>query len=321
MNDLSYLQYTNVIIDNFVNKVLEDGGTVDEVLLRNEYNNLHTINKKQSTLTMIGGAYKATKLYGMNPQTSALIPFTFSRTGVATRVNRDGLLETVPADTPRMDYDPVTKKFKGLLMEKGGANLLARSEEFDNAVWAKSNSSVTANTISAPDGSNTADKLVENTASGQEHFISQARDSVTTPETVTFSVYAKAGERTWIGLQLSNNINSSVHVYFDLIAGVKGSLITGADYSGASAEIIPAGNGWYRCSLAATKGNTVNTINRPTIHIRTGNNSAQYTGDGVSGIYIWGAQLETSTYPTSYIPTAGTSVSRGNEFCNMAIGS
>jgi hypothetical protein len=170
----------------------------------------------------------------------------------------------------------------GLLIEEQRTNLLTYSEEFDDAAWSKTRSSITANTIVAPDGALTGDKLVENTDTGT-HFVSQSA-SLIANAVYTASVYAKAGERTRVQLQTANvaNWTASVSTVFDLSAG---TVVSG------TGTITPVGNGWYRCSITATFGAS-NTIGGMNIFPVISGTTSSYTGDGYSGIYLWGAQLE-----------------------------
>lgn len=222
---------------------------------------------------------------------------TFSRTTTATYFNQAGLLATAAINEPRIDYDPVTHESKGFLVEAAGTNLLTYSEQFDNAAWTKAKTTITANAITAPDGTLTADKFVEDNTSG----LHQTYKLVTlTAVSYTFSVFAKAGERSNIKLSLAATGTNGA--FFNLSTGAVGTVD-----AGYSAAIQSVGNGWYRCSvsvLATAVGwySTVLLANTPT--------TSNYAGDGVSGAYIWGAQLETNSVATSYIPTVAATVTR-----------
>jgi hypothetical protein len=173
----------------------------------------------------------------------------------------------------------------------GRRNLLTFSEQFDNAAWAKTNATVTANSVVAPDGTTTADKLVESATSGY-HIASQFIGSVVATS-VTFTVYAKAAERSW--LLLSAYVGSDAICYFDLATPAVGTM--GAGCTGTITAV--GSDGWYRCSVTRTV--TAGTyglghIVGPT----TGNNVGSYAGDITKGILIWGAQLELGSTATNY---------------------
>lgn len=225
-----------------------------------------------------------------------------------TYVNSAGLITQNSANAARFDYDPLTLAIKGLLVEEARTNLCVRSSEFDNAAWVKVSATVTANAVASPDGTAIADKLVEAAANAQ-HYILQ---SITTTATShTFSVYAKAAERTWIFLQWDN---PACGRYFNLATGAMGSA-TGA---GGTSTITDAGNGWYRCTLTFT-----GVVATPAAYVMlsTGDGVTGYLGDGASGAYIFGAQLEAGSSASSYIPTAAASVTRAADDISIALGS
>ena len=235
--------------------------------------------------------------------------FDFTRASAATRINAQGLIETVAVGDNRLNYpliDGVVQGCPSLLLEPQRTNLALYSEQFDNAAWTKSNSSITANAATSPDGYTNADKIVENTAtSGHTTFQSI---SVTSGATYTISAFGKAAERTRLWLDLYGGTNSA---NFDLS---NGTIL--ASSVGITAKIENYGNGWYRCSITGVApAATIYPNVGPTTSSTTDN---QYTGNGTNGLYLWGAQLEAGSYPTSYIPTSGTTATRSAETCNNA---
>ena len=240
---------------------------------------------------------------------------TFTRTTTATRTNSSGLIESVAINGPRFDYNPTTLAPKGLLIEEQRVNLVTYSEQFDNAAWTKQQSSVTANTVIAPDGTLTGDVVIQNTANNF-HGITGAI-TVTVGTTYAWSVFAKAQAATVLQLTFGNGGGTFTGLgfaNFDLSAGTVSS--TGGTLVGSSIQAV--GNGWYRCFIAATATTTAASNNWIAIaNSTTSARLATYTGDGTSGIYIWGAQLEVGAFSTSYIPTVASQVTRTADVATM----
>jgi hypothetical protein len=234
---------------------------------------------------------------------------TFTRASDGAVVNSAGQIEIVAANVPRFDHNPVTGESLGLLVEEQRTNLLLRSEEFDDATWFKANLSATGNVATAPDGNVTADKLVEDTASST-HVALQSFN-ITSGTTYTLSCYAKAAGRNFAQLLFVGGFASNVTAIFDLTNGSIGA--TGGSPVTTSTSM---GNGWYRLSITATATTTTST----SIQIRPAiaSNAANYQGDGTSGIFAWGAQLETGAFPTSYIPTTATAVTRSADVVSIS---
>jgi hypothetical protein len=160
-------------------------------------------------------------------------------------------------------------------------NLLTYSEQFDNSYWTKVASTIAANTGIAPDGTNTADKLIENAAT-TIHYVSRITADFTAGVTYTLSAYVKAAERQWVVLGFLNESNRSV--WFGVANGVVGTMQSNV----ATASIQAVGNGWYRCVMTTT---SASAQPYPSIAIASADGTSNYTGDGTSGIFIWGADL------------------------------
>jgi len=241
---------------------------------------------------------------------------TFTRASTATYYDAQGVLRTAASGVPRIDHDPVTGECKGLLIEEARTNLLTYSEQFDNAAWSKNNVTVTANSVNAPDGSITADTLIEDTAETNHYLTNNC--SVTAGQDYTASCYAKLGAgNRFFGLILpSSGFGVNVAAAFTLTGN--GSYSIGTAGTGTSATITNVGGGWYRCTLTSQASVTNPVVN---IQVRLSDSPATsnrtYLGDGTSGIYIWGAQLEAGAAPTSYIPTSTVATTRAADAASM----
>lgn len=172
-------------------------------------------------------------------------------------------------------------------------NLLTYSSQFDNAAWTKVRLSIAENSEVAPDGTLTADKLVEDNQNNT-HYADATNATVVTGAMYTASFYAKAAERTSAQAYIvDSGIATGTTSTFNLSSGT----VT----SGAQASITSVGNGWYRCTVYGT-------VAASTARLRVFPNSNNYQGDGTSGIYVWGAQINLGTVATPYVPTTTAAV-------------
>ena len=221
---------------------------------------------EQASLVMIPSGYKEDVVYSVIP-TSGAGDLSFTRASNGTRVNSAGLVEVV------------------------AWNLVEQSETFENAVWLKFDASATANATTAPNGTTTADKFVEGTGSSIHRFNQGL--SIVNGQSYTFSVYAKASERTRILLRTYNGTDD-LDTYFDL---TNGTIVSG------TGTIESVGNGWYRLSrtFTATSSISSNFINQLLL-VNTGTNIS-YTGNGTSGLFLWGAQTNIGSTAKPYFPT------------------
>ena len=201
----------------------------------------------------------------------------------------------VADNEPRIDYTGGTGS---LLLEPSRTNDLPFSEGFSSG-WLTSGINYSSSYIISPEGVSNATTIVEN-SSNSNHRI-QDVVTVNTGATYTFSIFVKAinGTRNFF----VNVSPFQFRAYFNLQAGEVTSLMTGA-----SASIEPFGNGWYRCIVVGT---TTTASGGHAFRIGMSDGTTEsYQGDGESSIALYGAQLEEGSYPTSYIPTYGTSVTR-----------
>ena len=235
--------------------------------------------------------------------TSAVLDprITFARAAAtATVVNNAGVIVAAGVDVPRFDFNSVTLACKGLLIEGAATNSQIRSSEFNDAAWTKIGTTVSANAETAPNGLAEADKIVEDTSTGTHRVLTNVGISTTAATAYTISVYAKSAGRN---LQLRNNNLSGAD--FDLTNGT----VSGTGF------IEPAyllGSGWYRCSITRTPG----TTDRVVAYLLSGTSNS-YTGDGASGIFLWGAQHELGSVATSHISTTTAAVTRNADVATI----
>jgi hypothetical protein len=216
------------------------------------------------------------------------------------------VLETAASGVARFDHNPVTFESLGLLVEQQSTNLLTYSEDFSNAAWTKANCTIGSNTIIAPDGTLTGDKLIS--ASGLTYGVDQTITA--TAQAYTFTVFAKKGGYNFIQLLWSGSASSNF-ANFDLNTGT----ITAGTYT--SATITSVGNGWYRCSITSTlaAGVTGSFVWLPSNG--TSARGGTVSGNGFDGVYLWGAQVEASAFSTSYIPTVASQVTRAADAASI----
>jgi hypothetical protein len=173
---------------------------------------------------------------------------------------------------------------------------------------------VTSNVASplAPDGTATADKLVEDSTAANSHYLAQTF-SVTSGTTYTMSVFVYAGERTKFRVNLpAAQFSANCYGDFDRSAEMA---TAGA---GATAALIEdLGDGWFRCSVSGAATATASAL--VVLFLQNAAGSSTYDGDGSSGIYVWGIQFEANSFPTSYIQTANTAVTRAADVCTVAL--
>ena len=247
------------------------------------------------SIAMIPSGYKANKVYSVLP-TDGSGDLDSARTTTATRVNQNGLIEEVAIGVPRLDY--TDGGCPSLLPEPSSTNLITQSESFGNAYWTKSGASVTSG-FSAPsvDSPLGAFKLVEGTSNGQ-HKLQKANLTVSATSN-TVSYFIKKAERNKVLVEFGGGGGGTA--VFDLSLG---AIIS---ESGVTAKIELISSDWYRCSVTFT---TTATSVYTSVYTLNDSNSNSYQGDGTSGVYIFGAQLEQNSSATSYIKTEGTTISR-----------
>jgi hypothetical protein len=196
---------------------------------------------------------------------------TFTRASGGSYMGADGLIKYAGVNEARFDHDPVTGESLGLLVEEARTNLTTYSEDFANAAWSLfGTASRSANTVTAPDGNMTADTVTLPISSGIYQFISASAST-----TYTFSVWIRTPST-------SQNVN----------------IVLNTNLGDATQLTVTATTTWQRFSVTKT------TI------VGTTTLTSQLSTGGGNTFYVWGAQTEQGSFPTSYIPTVASTRTR-----------
>jgi hypothetical protein len=265
-----------------------------------------------ASLVVTPNAYKTSKLYSIVP-TDGSGDFTFSRTGdTATRVNSAGLIESVLANRPRLDY--LGSTCPKLLIEPQRTNLVTQSQDITSASWTKNNApTIVGNVSVAPDGTTTADTFVDTTGGTFKDFNSGG--SITAGQIVTLSFFIKKETtRTNFGggrIAFFGGTSKSAWFYWNETTG---QLLQSASSTITPTFKIEDYGTYWRFSVTATSEtghNFAGVYFYPTLSINGTSN-----GTGVGSVRtIWGIQLEVGSFSTSYISTTTASVTRNADSC------
>jgi hypothetical protein len=191
----------------------------------------------------------------------------------------------------------------------GGNNLITYSNTFTNAIW--SATAATPSTTVAttdPTGGSNAYKLVATAVSGS-HLIANLY-ATTSNTAYTYSFYAKSAEYTFVQIDMSDNSTGDVFFIANLSAGTIGTVGSNGSWTKAAGTITSVGNGWYRLSLTGTKGTGSSLL--PKIQLVNNSSATSFTGDGTSGVYIYGGQLEQGAVAANYVPTTTAAITTTN---------
>jgi len=239
------------------------------------------------SILLIPDRYKSAVLYSQIPDSGA-VDFDVTRATTAYRTNASGILESVASGVPRLDY-PALGGCPSLLVEPAATNLALRSEEFDDASWNKTTVTVSGNTSVAPNNTATAETIEATASFG---FVSQT-PTLASGSTITFSVFVKNVNTSSVNLQVRSTITAGLAA-FNFTGGI---LVSSTLTAGISRSFEDYGNGWYRISLTCV----TSEINQQCrIQLPASSNT----------ILAWGAQLETGSVATSYIPTVAATATR-----------
>jgi hypothetical protein len=235
-----------------------------------------------------------------------------------TFVGSNGLIQTAATNVPRIDFDPVTRLCRGLLIEEQRQNLNTYSDDLTNAAWSKSNVTAVADQTTSPDGTVNADKLSETTANLAHSLVLASPSSVTSGTTYTASIFLKKGTGAtapdWVIVGFIFAGFGTTRLAFNVTTGLVGNTV-----GSITAQVTQLLNGWWRIAVTATAtasgshgsmivsfSNNANTTSTPT-----------YAGQTTSDVFVWGAQFEAGAFATSYIPTTTGPLTRSADVCSI----
>ena len=239
---------------------------------------------------------------------------TFTRASSGTYTNSLGIRATAGTDTLRFDHNPSTLTALGLLVEPASTNLSLNSEDASTFTLSGINafgSGSVVNAAVAPDGNATADFAQENTANSVHQLYTLTVASASPLVTSTFSIFVKPAGRSFVSLSIQDRDNGANRVWanFNLTTGSVISTNNNGTASGGLAYITALKNGWFRVSVSGIPGS--GTALRVNVYVNASSSDgvSSYTGDGTSGLYLWGSQVEQGAI-SSYIPTSEASATR-----------
>jgi hypothetical protein len=235
--------------------------------------------------------------------------YTFTRASSGSYYNSSGILTQASSNVPRFDYNPSTLAMNGLLIEGSATNMLPQSNTFANNgfPWNWQGNLITANYGVSPDGTMNASRIYSS-AVGTTQSSLMYLTSVGLNGPASF--YVKALTGTWVGLSTGSAGAQTTGAFFNVATGTIGTVAAGVT---ARMQALP--NGWYRISTTIATGGFV------LLELHSADNQAPIYLNGTEDFLIYGAQGENAAFPSSYIPTTTTAVTRAADYCiNTSIG-
>lgn len=239
-----------------------------------------------------------------------LAPFvTFTRSSTATYFDSAGVMQTATANTPRTDYDPVTHALRGLLLEEQRTNLVTYSQDFSNAAW--TNTASVGGSVTAPDGTTTAQKFVP---SANAQYFNSAGFTASDGQSMAVSVFFKPAGLDYVAVFVGAlGVDRSGIIINLTTATLYQTYVTGSAAAPTNVNISSVGGGLYLATFvvvittAMSRGVTVRNI------------APSANANGSNGVYLWGVQPEVGAFATSYTPTTSAAVTRAADAASFTV--
>ena len=267
-------------------------------------------------LAMIPSGYNAAdaKLYSILPSNGSG-DFTVSVDADATRINKEGLIEGVALNQARLTYNSLNPECPSLLLEPTLTNLQVYSQEFNNSVWTKNGTSVSADNTISPSGELNADKI-QRTTTGSNN-VNDTFNKATSQLTYTTSIFVKQGEGDFFAMRAQGTYPSRVDLRFQFSTKQIIQYVASSSFTALSSNVKEFKNGWFRISMTYTTDTAAGLTNYFSSRSSSGNTDSTDINANAN-CFLWGCQVEENSYETSYVPTTNTSVTRTNDICKDA---
>lgn len=255
---------------------------------------------KKPYFALVPSGYKSSKIYSILPVDGSG-DLAFARTSESTRVTENGLIQSTASGLPTMDW--LNSDCPSFKMENLSTNLQRYSQDFTQSNWIKSNANISSDITADPKGIENADELIPNTTN-TFHHVQSVTSGMSNYQPTTYSIFVKKAGLSQVELLFSNSVSP-----YNVYGQVKFDLDTLQTFGTTigSFEYQDYGNGWYRLAITG-----ITTSSNPAF-VRAAAfklESQTFAGNGVDGLFVWGAQVEINPIASSYIYTANGSSSR-----------
>lgn len=230
----------------------------------------------------------------------------FTRSSIATYFTPSGLLATATTNEPRYNFEPDDLTIPPvLLLEDASTNLLTKSAEID--AWTLTETTVSANSQTSPTGAINADRLLASAVNTANHYASKTAAPVAAGAQIGASIFLHSGGVIYSKVQCLDLTSGDG---FEAVVNLLTGQIESSTTIGAGATLINVGiqklpGNWYRLGLAGYVAGATDYTLRPFV----GNGTDAFIGDGVSGVDLYGGQIEPGEV-TSFILTTTATASR-----------